>query len=198
MYYTDLIIGENFIKRYSKDYFWSVKDRTTYSELYKNLMMAIDGKSDFIYDMSEAHCGFPDRLLLPKGKFGGMPYTFYFIVTPFTSTEKYNYDYFTKFTCGVGSGMKYFDNFAMGYPFDRPIDFLYFMTPNMYFKDVMIYHMDMDIDMNATHDMKYYPTYDEKYSPKYEDKYSPKYVPEYKEYKPKSDYYYKKPMTKYV
>jgi hypothetical protein len=187
MYYTDLIVGENMITRYSKDFFWSVKDRTTYSELYKMLMMAIDGKSDFIYDMSEAHCGFPDRLLLPKGKMGGMPFTFYFIVTPYTMTEKFDMDY-TKMTCGVGSGMKYFDNFAMGYPFDRPIDFLYFMTPNMYFKDVMIYHMDMDMDMNATHDMKYYPSSEMKY---------PKYMAE-KEYKPKSDYYYKKPMTKYV
>jgi hypothetical protein len=180
-YYTDLIVGNNMIKRFSKDFFWSVKDRTTYSELYRKMMMAIDGKEEFYYDMSEAHCGFPDRLLLPKGKFGGMPFTFYFIITPYTMTKP-AFDF--KFSCGIGSGMKYFDNFAMGYPFDRPIDMLYFMTPNMYFKDVMIYHMD-DMELNSTHDMKYFS------KPVFSEYVKAKEFPEYVKTKPE---YYKTSM----
>jgi hypothetical protein len=145
-YYTDLIVGNNVIKRFSKDFFWSVKDRTTYSELYRKMMMAIDGKEDFIYDMSEAHCGFPDRLLLPKGNKNGKPFTLYFIITKSTKTER---EVDLKFTCGVGSGKKYFDDFARGYPFDRQIDLLDFMTPNMYFKDVLIDHMDKDMNKDG-------------------------------------------------
>ncbi|XP_055612202.1 hexamerin-1.1-like [Uranotaenia lowii] len=145
-YFVDLVVGENTFVRKSRDFFWSVKDRTTYTELYKKIMTSFNGQDKFVLDMSEAHCGFPDRLVLPKGWYSGMPYQFYFIITPFY-TKTQDLSFFDKsFSCGVGTGMRYLDTLPMGFPFDREINFTYWYTKNMFFKDVLIYHTD---------DMKY-------------------------------------------
>lgn len=58
---VDLKTGENVITRKSTDFSWFVKDRTTYFDLYKSLMTAINGGEKFPLDMTEAHCGFPSR-----------------------------------------------------------------------------------------------------------------------------------------
>ncbi|MDN3224996.1 hypothetical protein QEP27_32230, partial [Pseudomonas nunensis] len=51
--------GSNLITRKSTDFAWTVKDRTTYTELYYYTMMAFDGKYDYPLDLTEPHCGFP-------------------------------------------------------------------------------------------------------------------------------------------
>ncbi|KAL1394530.1 hypothetical protein pipiens_003032 [Culex pipiens pipiens] len=144
-YLVDLIVGKNTFVRNSRDFFWSVKDRTMYTDLYKKIMTSFEGKDKFILDMSEAHCGFPDRLILPKGWPSGLAMQFYFIITPYTTTTEGVKDlsFFDKyFSCGVGTGLRYFDTLPMGFPFDREIDFTYWYTKNMMFKDVFIYHTD--------------------------------------------------------
>ncbi|EAT33748.1 AAEL013983-PA [Aedes aegypti] len=149
-YVYDFVVGKNTIVRNSRDYYWSVRDRTTYSDLYKKVMMAYKGQDKFVLDMSEAHCGFPDRLLLPKGLPSGFEMTFYFIVTPYYApkVEQFStYDY--SYSCGVGSGSKYIDDLPFGFPFDREINFTYFFTKNMYFKDVLVYHTD-DMKLNQS------------------------------------------------
>ncbi|XP_065355770.1 arylphorin subunit C223-like isoform X1 [Calliphora vicina] len=140
-FYT-LKSGVNEFKRYSKDFYWTVEDRTTYTELYKYVMLAFEGKYDFPLDISEPHCGFPDRLVLPHGWYKGMPMQFFFYVTPFTAEyEQFStYDY--SYACGIGSGVRYIDEMPFGYPFDREIDEYEFFVPNMYFKDVKIFHKD--------------------------------------------------------
>ncbi|XP_035914531.1 hexamerin-1.1 [Anopheles stephensi] len=149
-YMVDFTSGKNTFVRNSRDFYWSVKDRTMYTDLYKKIMLGYNGQEKFTLDMSEAHCGFPDRLILPKGWTSGMPMQFYFIITPYTTkTSEQGYYYDKSFTCGVGSGMRFYDGFAFGYPFDRVINFNYFYTKNMYFKDVFIYHND-EIKMNQT------------------------------------------------
>ncbi|XP_050074030.1 hexamerin-1.1 [Anopheles maculipalpis] len=150
-YLVDFTAGKNTFVRNSRDFYWSVKDRTMYTELYKKIMLGYNGQEKFTLDMSEAHCGFPDRLILPKGWTSGMPMQFYFIITPYTAnTYEQGYYYDKSFTCGVGSGMRFYDGFAFGYPFDRVINFNYFYTKNMYFKDVFIYHND-EFKMNQTY-----------------------------------------------
>uniref|UniRef100_A0A182J546 Hemocyanin N-terminal domain-containing protein n=1 Tax=Anopheles atroparvus TaxID=41427 RepID=A0A182J546_ANOAO len=142
-YLYDFVAGKNTIVRNSRDFYYSVRDRTTYTDLYKKIMTAYNGGEKFILDNSEAHCGFPDRLLLPKGLPSGYEMTFYFIVTPYYAPKVQQfstYDY--TYSCGVGSGSKYIDDLPFGYPLDRDIDFSYFYTKNMYFKDVLIYHSD--------------------------------------------------------
>ncbi|EDS42105.1 hexamerin 2 beta [Culex quinquefasciatus] len=101
-YMVDLVVGKNTIMRNSRDFFWSVRDRTMYTDLYKKMMMSITGKDKFILDMSEAHCGFPDRLILPKGWTSGMQMQMYFILTPYTMTEVKNDVTFDKtYMCGL-------------------------------------------------------------------------------------------------
>lgn len=89
---VELTEGENVIERASKDFTWFVKDRTTYFELYKKLMTAINGGEKFPLDMSEAHCGFPSRLMLPKGRVGGYPVQFFFMLMPYKapSVERFS------------------------------------------------------------------------------------------------------------
>ncbi|XP_065358430.1 arylphorin subunit C223-like [Calliphora vicina] len=140
-FYT-LKSGVNEFKRSSEDFFWTAGDRTTYTELYKYVMLAFEGKYDFPLDISEPHCAFPDRFLLPRGWYKGMPMQFFFYVTPFTAEyEQFStYDY--SYSCGIGSGVRYIDEMPFGYPFDREIDEYEFFVPNMYFKDVKIFHKD--------------------------------------------------------
>jgi len=100
---------------------------------------------------SERYCGYPERLLLPKGKKGGQAYTFFVILTPYIKQsehdfEPYNYKSFSY--CGVGHNNKYPDDKPLGYPFDRPIYGSEFYTPNMYFKDVIIFHKKQE-EVNA-------------------------------------------------
>ncbi|XP_058462253.1 hexamerin-1.1-like [Malaya genurostris] len=150
-YVYDFVAGKNSIVKNSRDYYWSVRDLTTYTELYKKIMTAYKGGDKFVLDMSEAHCGWPDRLLLPKGLPGGYELTFYFIITPYYTpkVEQYStYDY--TYSCGVGSGSKYIDDLPFGFPFDRDINYSYFFTKNMYFKDVYVYHMD-DTKLNQSY-----------------------------------------------
>lgn len=59
----DLVIGNNVITRNSQDFSWFVKDRTTYYELYKWVMSAYNGQTTYTLDMTEAHSGFPNRLM---------------------------------------------------------------------------------------------------------------------------------------
>uniref|UniRef100_T1GDN3 Hemocyanin N-terminal domain-containing protein n=1 Tax=Megaselia scalaris TaxID=36166 RepID=T1GDN3_MEGSC len=63
----DLKEGENTIKRHSRDFTWHVRDRTPYYALYQWVLNAINDIEYFPLDMTESHCGFPQRLMLPKG-----------------------------------------------------------------------------------------------------------------------------------
>ncbi|XP_034661394.1 larval serum protein 1 beta chain [Drosophila subobscura] len=142
-FYYDLKAGSNVITRKSNDFYWTVKDRTTYTELYYYVMMAFEGKYDFPLDISEPHCGFPDRLVLPMGWKKGMPMQMFFMVMPYNapSHEQFStFDY--TYSCGIGSGARFVDSMPFGYPFDRDIDEYEFFVPNMYFKDVTIFHTD--------------------------------------------------------
>jgi len=150
-YYVDLVAGKNDIVRKSEDFSWFVKDRTTYFELYKHVMLAFNGQDKFPLDMTEAHCGFPMRLMLPKGKRGGMPFQFFFMVVPYYAPKVEQFSGFDNtLSCGVATGGRYVDNLPFGYPFNRPIDEKYWLTPNMYYYEVNIFHKK-EVDVNAAH-----------------------------------------------
>ncbi|XP_055855623.1 larval serum protein 1 beta chain-like [Episyrphus balteatus] len=145
----DIPAGENIIQRNSKDIYYNTNDQTTYTELYKYVMLAYEGKQEFPYGISEAHCGYPARLALPRGWVKGMPMSLFIVISQYNGNEEQvlSYDYTT---CGIGSGARYVDNRPLGYPFDRKIDNIQeFYVPNMYQKTVKIYHEDK-LD-------KYYP-----------------------------------------
>ncbi|XP_013104414.2 arylphorin subunit C223 [Stomoxys calcitrans] len=140
--YYELKAGQNIIKRSSKDYYWSNGDRTTYTELYKYVMAAFEGKYEFPLDYYQPHCGFPDRLLLPRGWSQGMPMQFFFMVYPYTASYAPYSSHEYAYVCGISSGVRHLDDVPYGYPLDREINELEFFVPNLYFKDVKIYHED--------------------------------------------------------
>lgn len=138
---VDLVVGENSFDRKSTDFTWFVKDRTTYYELYKNLMTAINGGDKFPLDMSEAHCGFPSRLMLPRGRVGGYPVQFFFMLAPYQAptVERFT-GYDPTLSCGVGSGARYLDNMPFGFPFNMKFDSHFQPYENMFFYDTFVYH----------------------------------------------------------
>lgn len=144
---VDLKSGENKFERKSTDFSWFVNDRTTFYDLYKHLMTAMNGGEKFSLDMSEAHCGFPSRLMLPRGRVGGFAVQFFFMLMPYTAptVERFT-GYDSTISCGVGSGSRYLDATPFGFPFNHYFDEHHFMQPNMFMHDTFIYHkMNNDI-----------------------------------------------------
>ncbi|XP_055907157.1 larval serum protein 1 beta chain-like [Eupeodes corollae] len=139
----DLVMGENMIKRSSMDYVWTSKDRTTFAELYKMVMMASEDKTKLRLDVSQPHCAFPARLVLPRGWVKGMPMKMIVMISPYKMDQEQHMTYDHSYLCGIGSGARFVDNMPFGYPFDRKIENMRDMVvPNMFWKDVKIYHMD--------------------------------------------------------
>ncbi|XP_055855263.1 larval serum protein 1 beta chain-like [Episyrphus balteatus] len=149
----DLVAGENMIKRSSKDYLWTSKDRTTFAELYKMVMMAMEDKNELRLDIAEPHCAFPARLVLPRGWVKGMPMKMIVMISPYKMMEEQmGVTYDRSYLCGIGSGSRFIDNMPLGYPFDRKIENMSdMMVPNMFWKDVKIYHLEKF----EKHQMKY-------------------------------------------
>jgi len=141
---VDLVAGINHIKRNSHEFSWWVNDRTTYLELYQKVMDAFNSDYKFPLNQMEAHCGVPNRLMLPRGKKGGMPFQFFFMVFPYHEpvVKQYTgFDYVV--SCGVGSGARFVDSLPFGFPFNRPVKHsYYFDVPNFHFQDVKIYHKE--------------------------------------------------------
>ncbi|XP_075163741.1 larval serum protein 1 beta chain-like [Haematobia irritans] len=152
----ELGAGENRIHRDAADYVFTVHDHSTYSELYHHLMLAYEGKAEFPLNISRPHCLIPDRLILPRGWKEGMPMQLFVMVTPnYADHEQINY----KFSCGIGSGNRWLDDQPFAHPFDREIDEYVFKVPNMYFKDVKIYHYD-NFEVYMKKDYKNYGKFD--------------------------------------
>ncbi|CRL07340.1 CLUMA_CG020319, isoform A [Clunio marinus] len=136
--------GKNVITRNSNDFSFFVKDRTTFFELYKQVMNAYTTGDKYQLHTSEAHTGFPARLMLPKGKKGGMPYQFFFVVSPYNAPTTKPHEGYEEF------GYGYVDSLPYGYPLDREINENYWFTPNMYYYDVNIFHKTQT-EINASH-----------------------------------------------
>ncbi|XP_061391286.1 arylphorin subunit C223-like [Musca vetustissima] len=129
--------GRNFVNLTSNTLRHKIGNRYTYTQRYKDIMFNLaESRSDI--KLVDDYCGFPERLILPRGWLQGMPMQFYFIITPYTETGHSN-----EKMCSFGNGSPYIDNRPLGYPFDREINEYEFFTSNMFFKDVKIYHEDL-------------------------------------------------------
>jgi hypothetical protein len=116
--------GEVTIERSSQEFYHFKDDSIHVSGLYDLLKQ---GKLPV--DMMDKYDNVPRRLMLPRGTEGGFPFQFFVIVYP--STE-FSPEY---------AALKDFivDEQPFGYPFDRPVAYNFFQ-PNMYMKEVSIYH----------------------------------------------------------
>ncbi|XP_017770173.1 PREDICTED: hexamerin-like [Nicrophorus vespilloides] len=132
--------GKNVIERNSYDSVYFASDRTTYKQLYKQVLTAFNGGDAFKYYPEYKYYTFPQRLMLPKGEFGGKTYQFYVMVSEYHAPKNNEFGEFLVDT-----------EYSMGYPLDRPIDFEHdFFVPNSYTKDVVIYHKNTEEDINTT------------------------------------------------
>lgn len=123
-----LVAGENKIERKSDDFLNFKEDSLPIAEVWKLLD---EGKLPT--DMSEEYDSMPERLMLPKGTKGGFPYQIYAFVFPHKGEDIEIESWLDKLNVLL-------DNKAFGFPLDRPVDPQYFKQPNMFFKDVLIYH----------------------------------------------------------
>nr|CAQ63321.1 hemocyanin 1 precursor [Thermobia domestica] len=141
--------GQTPIQRKSSESSVTIPDRETTKVLVQRVKDALEDKTTWNVNKDLRHCGFPDRLLLPKGKKEGMPFTLFVMVTDWEKEKvndvPYDYDYGGSISyCGT-LNHKYPDTQPMGYPFDRRIENVEeFLTPNMYVKDVVITHNDAE------------------------------------------------------
>ncbi|KAJ1531520.1 hypothetical protein ONE63_000195 [Megalurothrips usitatus] len=131
---VDLNNGDNLIQRNSREFTSTTGDHTSFNALLKS---AESGNT--VLSTVDRECGFPDRLVLPMGHKAGVPYALFVMVTPYGADE---HDH-VKDIYSCNGLMTAIDNRPLGFPFDRQIEnFAKFYTPNMYFKDVLIFHKD--------------------------------------------------------
>ncbi|CAG4951791.1 unnamed protein product [Colias eurytheme] len=165
-FYYKINTGKNTIVRDSKDMHNVVGDRMRTKDFWNKLSGVTDYKDLYFKDLKNYHTGFPTRLLLPKGRVGGMDMLLYIIVTPLRLVdnvdmnifEQYRKDNFVDFRSTV-----LLDRMPLGFPFDRVIDVTKFFTPNMKFVDVKIYHKAQVCDMKMRWDNYIVKDYDMTY-----------------------------------
>lgn len=135
----DLNAGMNKIERSSQEFFFTSPDLEPSDIFYKRLTKAIEGEA---FKYQGRLYGFPQRLTLPKGKQEGMPFQFFVYICPMASEGfKYSSRIFGDYLLEPKS---------FGFPLDRPIYEFKFDGPNMFFKDVNIFHKD-EYELNVTH-----------------------------------------------
>lgn len=124
--------GTNKIVRNSQDCFFTVPDPEPSEMYYKKMLNGLDGSESFSY--TERVYGFPERLLLPKGKKDGVPIQFFVYVSPVEGEPIY-------YESRIFGGYK-FDNRPFGFPLDRPVHNFHYDGPNMMLRSAHIYHKD--------------------------------------------------------
>lgn len=132
--------GTNNIERHSYESVYVVPDEVPSEVLYKKVVKAIEGGETFTYPGQPY--GYPDRLILPKGKKEGMPFKLFVSVSHFDETKATTVD-------SPIWGPSVMDHHALGYPLDRPVNTFNFTVPNFYMKDVMIFHKQAE-ELNLT------------------------------------------------
>lgn len=150
-----LVTGKNTIVRNSIDMHNMVRDRIMTHDLWKKIDTMTDMRDLLMKDLRNYHTGFPLRLLLPKGRTGGMRMMLYVCVTPLRLVDNVDLnildpnrkDLFMDFRSTV-----LLDKMPLGFPLDRHIDVAKFFTPNMKFVDVMIFHKKLVCDMKTRWD----------------------------------------------
>ncbi|CAB3234014.1 unnamed protein product [Arctia plantaginis] len=147
-----LTTGKNTIVRHSYDMHNLVKDRMMTRDFWKKIETVSDMREMFVKDLRNFHTGFPTRLLLPRGRIGGLHMVLYVCVTPLKLIDNVDTsildttrkDFVVDFRSTV-----LLDKMPLGFPLDRHIEVGNFFTPNMKFVDVMIFHKKSSCDMKT-------------------------------------------------
>lgn len=124
--------GKNEISRSSHESFYVTPDDMSSTEFLKMVQNTIDKGEGYTY--SSQMYGFPDRMMLPKGKPEGMVFKLFVYISPYNEYISADVDI-------PVYGKKHFEFKPMGFPMDRP---MYYYNdkrmPNMYWRDIPIFH----------------------------------------------------------
>lgn len=129
----------NKIERSSHESFYVTPDEVPSTDFYNMILNAMEGGEAYKY--SSQMYGYPDRMMLPKGKSEGMIFKLFVYISPYDESRS------TTVEIPV-YGEKHFEFKPMGFPLDRPMYYDKTIS-NMYWKDVVIFHNSIE-DLNAT------------------------------------------------
>ncbi|XP_029035149.2 hexamerin-like isoform X2 [Osmia bicornis bicornis] len=128
---VSLVPGPNNIQRSSSESMFTTSNMMEAEYFHSKLNKAVSGSEPFVY--SEVDRSFPERLTLPKGRRGGMMYKMFFFLSTVNGNDPD--------MCLNPTVDKFPQKRALGFPLDRPMPYTWNYTiPNMYFKNVFIYH----------------------------------------------------------
>ncbi|KAH8258858.1 hypothetical protein KR038_010888 [Drosophila bunnanda] len=136
---VQLQTGRNRIQQRSIDIPWTTRDVTPLSEIYRRVMLQLGnrGQQEQEQELVGENGGFPQHLLLPRGRPEGLPMQVLVIVSPVL--EQREQEIVPEIGLGIGRDSLR-DMRPLGYPLDRAIineqDLL--QLPNIQLQDVII------------------------------------------------------------
>nr|CAD7265429.1 unnamed protein product [Timema shepardi] len=150
-------VGTTVIERNSLNSSVAVPDAPSFRYILNKVDAAIENKEDYFIDKVDVlfilpqfarYHGFPQRLLIPKGRKDGFPVEFAVVVLPFDQADKddlWKYDMGSVTLLGPPANFKYPDSRPIDFPLDRPYRSAYdVFTPNTFVKTVSIFHKNLE------------------------------------------------------
>ncbi|KAH8370840.1 hypothetical protein KR093_005191, partial [Drosophila rubida] len=116
---TVLQPGHNTLSRASVDFAGTVGDHLSYTELYHYVRLAERQQFDFPLNITTPSCGFPRRLLLPRGgSQRPLAMRLFVVATPYQFKARQAQEV----SCDFSSGVSSWDALPFGYPFERQLE----------------------------------------------------------------------------
>ncbi|MDK0628329.1 hypothetical protein P5F04_15800 [Clostridium perfringens] len=133
--------GDNVIVHASNENQFFMKDMPSSYDVYEKVQSALQGHEQFLYDTSLKIDHFPQRLMLPKGRVGGMPFVLMVYISEYHAPNVLHGTGFDpKLSLGLGSGARFYTGDPLGYPLDRPLyEWQVLDLKNIWFQDVLIH-----------------------------------------------------------
>ncbi|XP_070135475.1 larval serum protein 1 beta chain [Drosophila bipectinata] len=140
---TMIYQGDNRITRNSLDFKGFVGDHISLTELNQFVKLAQNEEFDFPLNISTANCGFPRRLILPRGGLGNPLKMRLFIVA---TSYDFKAQQGNELNCDITKGISRWDELPLGYPFERYLEEDHqaeeVFGSHVLWKDVEIWHED--------------------------------------------------------
>ncbi|EDW94627.2 LOW QUALITY PROTEIN: uncharacterized protein Dyak_GE19952 [Drosophila yakuba] len=138
---TVIYPGLNRIFRESKEFGGLVGDHISYTELYQFVKLAEREEYDFPLNISTPNCGFPRRLILPRGGTGN-PLKLRLLIVATVYDYKARQE--SELNCDFSKGVSRWDELPLGYPFERFLEddaqAVEISGDHVFWKDVEVLH----------------------------------------------------------
>ncbi|XP_017058833.1 larval serum protein 1 gamma chain [Drosophila ficusphila] len=133
--------GLNKISRESKEFGGLIGDHISYTELHQFVKLAEREEFDFPLNISTPNCGFPSRLILPRGG-NGNPVRMRLLILATVYDFKARQG--NELNCDFAKGVSRWDELPLAFPFDRFLEddtqSMEISGDHVFWKDVEILH----------------------------------------------------------